>query len=107
MACDYREIGSNTIHPGNTNVKNPVLQLLPLLSQFFTDLNKIHCRPWTYRCDDDCDDDKDKAGQIIDQNHKNEKLKRMIWVPETYWLIRIHEWFKFILAGLNIVAYGL
>jgi hypothetical protein len=82
MICDGRDVGSNTKHPGHTNINNPVFHLLPLLSQLFTDLNKIHCRPRKYSCDDDNTDD---AGQIIDQNNKNEnKNNRMIRVPNTY-----------------------
>jgi hypothetical protein len=82
MACDDREIGSNTTHSANTNINNPVLHLLLLLFQIFTDLNKIHCRQWTYRYDDD--DDKNDAGQTIGQKNKNEKNNRMTWETKTY-----------------------
>jgi hypothetical protein len=77
MVFDDRDIESNTTHPGNTDINDPVLPLLPFLSEMFMDVNKIPSRPWTYKCDDDEDDDKRR--EIKDENNKNEKKNnRMI-----------------------------
>lgn len=86
MAYDYREIGSNTTHPGNTNINNHVLQLLTIASvsilygsqQNSLQIMNVQMWWWWWR----------RWGWSGENNRsepQEREKRRMVWVPKTYW----------------------